>query len=183
MQLENLCMLRIYGPIWTSGGGQRENNLNSTDNAYHVKNKDLKQEWDNLEEARASTTRGRSIYSPYTKNGDGTPESNATISIPCRILRRKDDRNHGIHKHEKGSTRQREKHYFGHAKAARCRNCQTGVRGQGRGRDGDEDEGPPHARGGGTRNRDLIWILLSAVLFTCVFQSCWKVGTRIATRE
>jgi hypothetical protein len=39
MQLENLCMLRIYGPIWTSGRVQRENNRNSTDNAYHVKSR------------------------------------------------------------------------------------------------------------------------------------------------
>jgi hypothetical protein len=139
MQLENLCMLRIYGPIWTSGGLPQRETMEF--NGYRISReiKDLKEppctgERDGTWQRRGCEDKGGSINSPCTRKIGGKPESNATISIPCRmhngISRRKRRFEITVSTNTKkgfnaGEARGRNR-YFGHAKAVRCRNCQIG---------------------------------------------------------
>jgi hypothetical protein len=131
-----------------------------------------RQEEVELGRGEGSRAKGGALILLARKTG-GKPESNATISIPCRIIayrEGKEDRNHGIHKHENGIQRGEARgrnHYFGDAKAVRCRNCQIG----------SSRTGTPTLRSGGTtstRNRNLV--LCAVLLFTLFFHHAGKLA-------
>ena len=120
---------------------------------------------DNLEEARVQRTRGEHyniLLYTRKKKGDGKSESNATISIPCRMHNRISRRKRrfeitGIHKHEKrDSTRRskREKSLF--------RGCQSRALSQLSDREFEDRD--PHASERGVQVPGIENLVLCAVL-------------------